>query len=181
MIKINLLPYWEQKKKKGARKQIILVSAFFVLFFILIAFLHVYMTMTVKTLENKVKLSENRLAILTKITGDVNKFKRDKAIMTKKLTIINNLEKNRMDPIYLLDEIARSIPAGKIWLTSVSQKDIVVRLRGMSMSNSDIALFMINLKMAKHIESVDLVSSKQVSYSNVKLMDFLLSCTLKKG
>jgi Tfp pilus assembly protein PilN len=86
-----------------------------------------------------------------------------------------------MDPIYLLDEIARSIPAGKIWLTSVSQKDIVVRLRGMSMSNSDIALFMINLKMAKHIESVDLVSSKQVSYSNVKLMDFLLSCTLKKG
>lgn len=181
MIRINLLPYREEKKKAGIHRQILIVSIAFALFFFVIGSVHMHMVMDINSLEKQVKNSEARLKKLTKITGDVEKFKKDKAIVEKKLNIISDLEKNRLYPVHILDEVARKIPSGKIWLTSISQKGKDVRLGGIALSNSVIALYMTNLETSKYIISVDLISSKQVSLSNKKLMNFTLSCILSRG
>ena len=181
MIRINLLPYREEKKKAGIHRQILIVSIAFALFFFVIGSVHMYMVMDINSLEKQVKNSEARLKKLTKITGDVEKFKKDKAIVEKKLNIISDLEKNRMYPVHILDEVARKIPSGKIWLLSISQKGKDVRLGGIALSNSVLALYMTNLETSKYIISVDLISSKQVSLSNKKLMNFSLSCILSRG
>jgi len=181
MIRINLLPYREEKKKAGIHRQILIVSIAFLLFFFVIGSVHMHVVMDIKSLEKQVKDSEARLKKLTKITGDVEKFKKDKAIIEKKLNIISDLEKNRLYPVHILDEVARKIPPGKIWLTSISQKGTDVRLGGIALSNSVIAIYMTNLETSQYIISVDLISSKQVSLSDKKLMNFTLSCTLSRG
>jgi len=181
MIKVNLLPYWEEKKKAGIKRQIFILSILFALFFIIVASIHMYMVMDINSLEKQVKNAEVRLKKLTKITGDVEKFKRDKAIVKKKLKIITDLEQNRKDPLYLLLEVANGIPQGKIWLTAISEKGTTLLLSGIAMDNSAIALFMINLKLSAYINSVDLISSSLVTVSNTKVMNFTLSCALSRG
>jgi type IV pilus assembly protein PilN len=181
MIKVNLLPYWEEKKKAGIKRQIFILSVSFALFFIIIASVHMYMVMGITSLEKQVKNAEVRLEKLTKITGDVEKFKRDKAIVQKKLKIINDLEQNRKAPLYLLLEVANGIPRGKIWLTSITEKGNTLLLSGIAMDNSAVALLMINLKLSAYINSVDLISSTLVTVSNTKVMKFTLSCALSRG
>lgn len=181
MIKVNLLPYWEEKKKAGIQRQIFILSVSIALFFIIIASVHIYMVMGISSLEKQVKNAEDRLEKLTKITGDVEKFKKDKAIVKKKLKIITDLEQNRKDPLYLLLEVANGIPQGKIWLSSISEKGKTLHLNGVAMDNSAIALFMINLKLSAYIDSVDLISSTLVTVANTKVMNFTLSCSLRKG
>jgi type IV pilus assembly protein PilN len=181
MIKVNLLPYWEEKKKAGIKRQIFILSVSFALFFIIIAAVHIYVVMGINSLEKQVKNAEDRLEKLTKITGDVEKFKRDKEIVRKKLKIITDLEQNRKDPLYILLEVANGVPQGKIWLTSISEKGKTLHLSGMAMDNSAIALFMINLKLSAYIDSVDLITSTQVMVSNTKVMNFTLSCALSRG
>ena len=181
MIKVNLLPYWEEKKKAGIKRQIFILSVSFALFFIIIASVHMYMVMGINSLEKQVKNAEVRLKKLTIITGDVEKFKRDKAIVQKKLKIINDLEQNRKAPLYLLLEVANGIPRGKIWLTSITEKGNTLLLSGIAMDNSAVALLMINLKLSAYINSVDLISSTLVTVSNTKVMKFTLSCALSRG
>ncbi|MBN2516639.1 MAG: PilN domain-containing protein [Deltaproteobacteria bacterium] len=181
MIKVNLLPYWEEKKKAGIKRQIFILSLSFSLFLIIIASVHIYMVLGINSLEKRVKNAEVRLKKLTQITGDVEKFKKDKAIVMKKLKVITDLEHNRKDPLYLLLEVANGIPQGKIWLTSISEKGDALYLTGIAMDNSAIALFMINLKMSAYINSVDLITSSLATVSNTKVMNFTLSCALRRG
>jgi Tfp pilus assembly protein PilN len=181
MIKVNLLPYWEEKKKAGIKRQIFILSIVFVLFFIIIASVHTYMVVGINSLDKQVKNAEVRLKKLTKITGDVEKFKRDKAIVKKKLKVITDLEQNRKAPLYLLLEVANGIPPGKIWLTSIAEKGNALLLSGKAMDNSAIALFMINLKLSAYINSVDLITSSLGTVSNTKVMNFTLSCALSRG
>jgi type IV pilus assembly protein PilN len=181
MIRVNLLPYWEEKKKAGIKRQVVIIAGSVILFFLIIASLQLYMMVKIGALDKEVNNAEARLKKLTQITGDVEQYKRDKALLRQKLKVITDLEKNRMDPVYLLDEIASGVPEGKIWLISINQKGTDLKIGGMAKSNSAIALYMIKLKLSKYIESVDLISSKQVVFADVKLMDFMLSCTLSRG
>jgi type IV pilus assembly protein PilN len=180
MIRINLLPYWEKKKKAGIQRQIILISTIVAVFVIVLAAVHLYMTFSIKALELQVKASEAELAKLTKITGDVARYKKDKALVQKKLKIITDLERNRMDPVYIMDEIATRIPENKVWLTYLDEKSGGLTLSGIAMNNSDIALFMMTLEASRFIATVDLISAEQITISNVKVMKFNLSCKLKK-
>ena len=142
MIRVNLLPYWEEKKKANIKRQILIASVSFASLFVIIVSIHLYMITSIGTLEDKVGDARLRLKQLTKITGDINKFKRDKEIVQKKLKIITDLEQNRMDPVYLMDTFASKTPKGEIWLTALVETGEKLRVEGVALNNPAIAQFM---------------------------------------
>jgi len=181
MIRINLLPYREMRRKAVIRRQIIGVVSSALIFFFIIGSLQLYMSLSIRNLEKEVKVAEEKLKTLVALTGDIDKFRKDKELMEKKIAIIENLEKNRKDPIRILDELAQGLPAGQIWLVRLEKNGNTLKLEGVAISNPAIALFMKTLEESPAIESVDLVSSRQTSIADSKLMSFVLSCTLGKG
>lgn len=181
MIKINLLPYVEKKKEADLKRQIIVMSSLFVVFLLIISSLHIYFTRSIGNLEKEIKEGEAQLRILTKIVGNIDEFKKDKEILNKKLKIINTLDKSRLDPVLFLDDLTIRVPHKNVWLTALSQSETALRMEGIASDNTAIAKFMKNLEGSRHIESVDLVSSKHVIISGIKLKKFALSCTMRKG
>lgn len=179
MIRVNLLPYWEEKKKAGVKRQILIVSVSFVSLFVIIILVHLYMITSIGSLEDNVAAAQLRLRQLTKITGDINKFKKDKEVVQKKLNVITDLEQNRMYPVYLLDTFASKVPEGKIWITALAETGKNLKVEGVALNNPAIAQFMRILEASDTIRSVDLVSAKQIIISEVKLTSFVLSCGLK--
>jgi type IV pilus assembly protein PilN len=181
MIRVNLLPYWEEKKKASIKRQIIIASSAGAFLFVIIASAHTYMVTSVASLEDRVEEAHSRLQQLTKITGDIDKFKRDKDIVQKKLKIITDLEENRMYPVHLMETFAVNVPEGKIWLTSLQESGTTLRVEGVALNNPAIAEFMKILEGSGTIRSVDLISAKQVIISDAKLTSFVLSCGLKRA
>ncbi|HEU19233.1 MAG TPA: hypothetical protein ENO00_07645 [Deltaproteobacteria bacterium] len=179
MIRINLLPYWEEKKKANIKRQILIASVSFASLLLIILSVHLYMITSIGSLEDSVEDAKLRLKQLTKITGDIDKFKKDKEIVQKKLKVITDLEENRMDPVHLMDTFASKVPEGKIWLTSLAETGANLRVEGVASNNPAIAQFMKILEASDTIKSVDLLSAKQVVVSDVKLTSFVLSCGLK--
>ncbi len=177
MIKINLLPYKEERKKAAIVQQIVVLSASLIIFILIIGTTHFYMTMTLNRLETDVESAQTKLEKLSKITGDLEKFKKDKALVEKKIAIIQSLEKERSGPVRLLDDFATRIPKGRIWLITIEKVGANLVVEGMAKDNPTIALFMKKLEESPHIRTVDLVSSKQEPIADVKLMHFKLSCT----
>ena len=180
MIKINLLPYKEERKREAMIRQIVTLSVSVIIFILIVGTTHFYMTTTLNQLERDVEASKKKLEELTRITGDLKKFKEDKALVEKKIAIIQSLEKGRSGPVRILDEFATRIPEGRVWLLTIEESGANLMVEGMAKDNPTIALFMKALEESPYIQSVDLVSSKQETVSEVSLMRFRLSCTKKQ-
>lgn len=181
MVKINLLPYHQQKRAEGSLKKIIIGASAVAAFILIIGSVHLYLVLQVGFLEEKLKCEEESLASLTKIAGEINQVKIDKKTVEKKLQIIKTLEENRLKPVIMLDELTTRVPTGQIWLTSLTGSAEGYKLEGMARDNADIARFMNNLEKTARFGAVDLLTSKQSLIGHTKLQAFTLSCALKQA
>jgi type IV pilus assembly protein PilN len=181
MIKINLLPYRERAKVEDLTRQIALVVISFIILVLIVGGVQLYVSLSIGGLEKDVKQQEDRLAELTKVIGDIEKYKRDKDVLEKKLAVIDSLEQNRLAPVRMLDELTGLVPVKDIWLEKLTEKGSALQIEGVARNNIAVALFMKNLVNSNFIKSVDLTSTKEKEISGIKLQQFVVSCALKKG
>lgn len=181
MIRINLLPYREKEKIEDITRQIMIIGITFVVFLLAVGSFHLYLSMSISSLEENIVKQQNELDRLNKIISDIDIFKRDKAILEKKIAIINTLEENRLAPVRMLDELTTMVPVKDVWLEKLSEKETVITIEGMARNNIAVAHFMKNLAGSPFIKSVDLVSTKEKEISGIKLQQFIISCVKKKG
>jgi len=181
VIRINLLPYREKKKKENLQRQIVILSGILVLVLLILVAIYFYVSMSIGTLEKQIQEGEARLAVLNKKVGDIERFKRDKKELEQKLGVIASLEGNRLFPVQMLDELNLIFPAKDAWLEKIIATEKDLRIEGVAKDNGTVALFMKNLEKASFIKSVDLVVSKEKEVAGVKLQQFILMCVMKRG
>lgn len=96
---------------------------------------------------------------------------------------VEDLQADRNQPVYLLDELARQVPEG-IYLRSVKQEDKKVSVVGWAASNERVSEFLRNLQgNSKFLERPELVeirvSGQQPQGMQRRLFDFSLHFTMK--
>jgi type IV pilus assembly protein PilN len=180
MIKINLLPYREKAKKANLQHQIIILSGTLGLFLLIVIAVHLYFGMSISSLETKIREADAKLVVLNKKVGDIEGFKRDKKELEQKLGVINSLEKNRLFPVRMLDELNLLVPSKEAWLEKITQKGQELRIEGVAVDNGTVARFMKSVEKAGFVQSVELVVSKEKEVVGVKLQQFILTCVMKK-
>ena len=181
MIRINLLPYREIEKKETQSRQIFILTGSLVLYLLILGAVQVFVWRDVGTIEQSLKVKQERLDVLNKIIGEVDQFKMEKRILEKKLAVIGDLEKNRSYPMRMLADIASQVPIKDLWLDKLSENGVSLMLEGKARDNFAIVRFMKSLEGSMYIKSVELVSSKQIEVSGIKLQQFSLTCVLRKG
>ncbi|MCX5857937.1 MAG: PilN domain-containing protein [Deltaproteobacteria bacterium] len=183
MIKINLLyrSVEEKEKKTNIARQMVIFVIASVVFALLLASVQLYVVQAIMNLESEIKTKEERLVVLKKVIGEIDDIKAEKKILEKKLAVIRRLEEDRLFPIRLLDEVNALVPAKDVRLTKVSEQGPQLSIEGVGRDNIAVALFMKSLELSKYIQSVDLISSKQVDLSGIKVQQFSLSCVKKRS
>lgn len=181
MIKINLLPYREKKKKENLVQQIWMISGSFIVFILLLFWLQIWINSSISDVKAKIKESEASLIELDKTIGDLDKFKNDKKELEQKLGVIATLEENRLAPVKTLDYLAGLVPPQNIWLVKITQRNDQLTIEGVGRDNIVVADFMKTIEKFEPIKSVDLVSSKKTEISGITLQQFSFSCVMKKG
>jgi type IV pilus assembly protein PilN len=131
-------------------------------------------------METKIREAEARLVVLDKKVGDIEGFKRDKKELEQKLGVINSLEKNRLFPVLVLDELNLLVPSREAWLEKITQRGQELRIEGVALNNGTVARFMKSVEKARFVESVELVVSREKELAGVKLQQFILTCVMKK-
>ena len=113
MIRINLLP---TKKKK--RKPLILPAPFMAgiaaLLLIIIASVAgtFYMNSQISDLEDGISANEKKLAALKLVLKRIENYERDNEEFKRKAGIIEQLKRNQIVPLVLLDEVSEVLPKG---------------------------------------------------------------------
>jgi type IV pilus assembly protein PilN len=183
MIKINLLPFRTARRKENVRRQVNVYFLCLLFLFSLMFYFHFDLNAKLEKLETRKNGLQNELKSYARITREIAQLKKDTKILTNKLEVIKNLEKQRVGPVQLLAEVARAAPLDRLWLESLSESRGVMTLQGTAMDNDTVALFMTELEKAPRITAVDLDKTTLRFFPENKLRaaGFVLTCRTAFG
>ena len=177
MIRINLLPVREQKKKESARQFISIGILSLILLVVIIGYLHISAYMKVNKLNAEIKSTEEEINRINKIVKDVNVFKEKKKELQDKIKVIDMLSRKRTGPVKILYELSKSTPT-KLWITSLQETNLKLTLSGIALDNETIASFMKSMERTTCFSDIELVQLQQETWegSKHKIKKFDITC-----
>lgn len=183
MIKINLLPFRAARKRENVRRQVSIYFLSVAFLFVAMAYFNLDLNASLTNLRTKETGLQNELKPYEKINREIVQIKKKTQEVQARLTVIEQLEKERVQPIQLLAEIAHAVPLNRLWLHSLTESGNRITIQGTAMDNDTLSVFLINLEKAPHIEKVELRSAKRQRFEKYKLdaSSFVLTCETRFG
>ena len=174
MIKINLLPYREEKEKLGTLGFLLASAGILVLFMLLLSVIWFNQNSKISFLEDKKAALQKDIGNLQAIIKEANEIQNEVKTLESKVKAIDLLKKNQQGPVRLLDELGQRIADG-VWLDSLTEQDSQFTIQGAAITNEGIATFMKNLTHSKYFNEVDLVQSLQTTSLDEEIYNFTLT------
>ncbi|MDY6791924.1 MAG: PilN domain-containing protein [Thermodesulfobacteriota bacterium] len=179
MIRINLLPFRAARKKENIRRQ---VSIFFLSFFlvaIVLVYYHINLGSKISNLKAKIQTTKKEVAKYDKINKEIALLKNKLEILKKKTSVIESLEKNRFEPVRLLDTMSLKVIAKRMWFKRFKSRDKTIEIDGLALDNKTVADFMTRLQGSGLFSAVKLKTIKKTKVKDSDLKNFQISCTRK--
>ena len=180
MLKINLLPVRQLKKRAKARNQII--SAIFALlcFLAVLGLVGFNQTQKVKVLQRAIADIEKEKKSYQPTLDKMKQMEATKLELERKTAVINQLKSDSSLTVRILDEVANIVDHERMWLLSLNQAGSSLTLNGIALDNQTVAQFMDNLESSPFISSIDLSNSSLQEIAGRNLKSFSLSCTVSQ-
>ena len=175
MIKINLLPVREERKKESARQIISIGALSLVLVLIVIVISHVGVSRKITKLNTDIEKTQVEISRLDKIVGDIKKYEKKKKDLQAKIKIISLLSQKKAGPVHMLDELSKGTP-GKVWFNSLKENDLKLALDGIALDNETVAVLMRSLERSPSFSDVELIQSQQHILRELKFRKFNITC-----
>ncbi len=180
MIRINLLG---QARPKAARRPVPLEATLQILLFVLcllfaVGFLVVDYTHTnrkVVDMQGKIRTLEGDKARLENLKQQVEGFDRQKAVLQQRISVIEQLQRNRTGGQELLDAVSNTVTrTDTLWLTSMTRKGNAMTIEGTAGSINAVANFITQLKRSGYFQKVEIKESRQDD-KNTAVQTFLFT------
>jgi type IV pilus assembly protein PilN len=178
MLKINLLPVRQLKKRAKAKQQL---SGMVILFVMILASLvatGVLQVQKIKNLETEISDLNKKKESYAPTLNKIAQLKKDKEELARKTEIINKLKSNSSLTVRILDEVATRVDKQRMWLEALQQQESSLALSGVALDNQTVAQFMDSLKESPFVKDVTLTNSSQKVVSGRNLKSFELTCTV---
>lgn len=177
MIRINLLPVREARRKAGVRQQMMVLAAALIGAVVVSIGVHSWVLGSISSAKGRVAALEKQLEKYKPQQQQVEAFKKKKAEIEQKLAVIADLERQRSGPVHIMDELSSHIPE-RVWLTTVAADRGKVSLGGMSLDNELVALFLTALSDSPYFANVELESTELKLVESLKLNTFSIRAAL---
>lgn len=184
MIKINLLPHREAKRKER-------INAFYAMLLMALMMGGVVVLAVGGFIANKISVQNERNAFIqaenTRLDGEIKKIatlKQEIEALKARQQAVEDLQSDRNQPVYLMDELVKQTPEG-IYLKSFKQNGQRVALSGFAQSNERVSELLRNLSNnSPWLERPDLIEIRSTGVGQGKgartVFDFSVNVGIKR-
>lgn len=181
MIKINLLAKKVSKKKAGVIQHLAIGAAALVLLAVGLGWVWVDQNGKLAALRSQILKQESEKERLKNVNEEKGRFEKEKGELERKLAIITKLQKERIVPVHLLDEITRAIDsATPIWLTSYAYTPAGVTFDGFSLSHEALRPLVDSLEKSPFYKDVDLLFSERSDLQGREVFRFSIKAGVEQ-
>jgi type IV pilus assembly protein PilN len=181
MIRINLLAKKTSKKKAGAIQHLGIGVAAIVLLLVGLGWVWVDQNGKLATLQSRITRQQAEKERLKNVNEEKSRFEKEKAELERKLAIITRLQKERIVPVHLLDELTRVIDnAAPIWLTSYSFTPGGISFDGYSLSHEALRPLVESLEKSPYYKDVELLYSERNDLQGREVFHFSVKANVEQ-
>jgi type IV pilus assembly protein PilN len=174
MIRINLLPIRQLKKRARLKTELLGFSAVFALVLLILAVGWFALAGKIAGLREELVALDKKKQSYQPIIKQIDTLKKEKQLVEQKLDSIKKLQAGAQVTVRVLDEVASRTPTNRMWLNSLQQSSGRLQLQGIALDNETIAQYMQQLEASEYFEKTELTSSAQTDVAKQKLKSFSL-------
>lgn len=179
MIRINLLPHREEKRK-ARQKQFAILAGFAAAVGLAVAvLLWVVFDAQIDNQKGRNNYLTTEIAKLDKQIDEIKRIREETASLLSKKQVVEGLQSNRSEPVYLLDQLLRQLPEG-LYLKSIKQTGAKISVTGYAQSNARVSAFMRNIEASPYLGNPNLVEIKAVTLNTQRANEFILDFLIKR-
>jgi type IV pilus assembly protein PilN len=185
MIRINLLPHREAKRKQKQAAFVALMALGGVAGVALVLLVGAYNASRIATQNERNLVLKNANVELDKKISKIANLKAEIEALKARQQAVEDLQGDRNQPVHLLDELVRQMPQG-VYLKSFKQDGQRVLLSGYAQSQERVAELLRNLSgNSPWLERPDLnevrASTLPQSKTNRQVVEFTLAVAIKRA
>lgn len=177
MIRINLLPHREAKRRER-RIQFFAVAGLVVVLGGLIALLvHTFIASQIDSQEARNNIFRNEIKSLDQQIAEIKNLREQIDALLARKQVIEALQNNRAQTVHLFNELIKNIPEG-VFVKSLKQNGPRVTLVGYAQSNSRVSHLMRNLDQSPFLERPGLIEVKAATFNKRRLSEYSLNINI---
>jgi len=183
MIRVNLLPHREEKRKRRQQRFMLLAGVAALAGLIVAGGVYAFLDNQVSEQQANVKYMQGEIAKLDKEIEEIRKIREETASLLAKKQVVENLQANRSEPVQLLDQLLRQLPDG-VYLKAIRQQGAKVNITGYAQSNARVSTLMRNLGASPYLENPELVEIKGAAApdkSGNRVNEFNMNISIKRA
>jgi type IV pilus assembly protein PilN len=180
MIRVNLLPHREEKRRARRQQFYALAGLVLALGAVIVLAVHTVISGYISTQESKNTFLKGEIAKLDTQIDEIKRLKEQTEALLARKQVIESLQSNRAETVILFNELARQVPEG-VSIRSVKQTGLTINLTGFAQSNARVSTLMRNLDASPLLELPNLVEIKSAMQGTRRLSDFSLNVTITRA
>lgn len=178
MLRINLLPIRQLKKRAKARNQIISFITLFIFLLLILGAVAFLQTAKINTIESSIASLKKEKQKYAPILAEIKRLEKAKKDLENKISVIKKLKRDSSTTVHILDEVANKVDSKRMWLKSLKQQGSSLSVTGIALDNRTVAQFMEALKESPYITIVNLSNASLTKVSGRNLKSFSLACSI---
>ncbi len=180
MIRINLLPHREEKRKERRRQFTVTAGLMLALGSAVWLLVHMVNAGSLDRQNARNSYFQSEIAALDKEIDAIKDLRGQIDRLLARKQVIETLQSNRAETVHLFNELAARIPSG-VFLTTVSQSENRIALKGYAQSNARISNMMSSLNESPFLEGSEVVKSVAEQLNNRRVYGFEINVYIEKS
>lgn len=180
MIRINLLPHREERRR-ARQAQFIALSVLSLLLAVIVwGLVHLAISARIDYQERRNAYLEKETAILDKQIDEIRKLREQTKVLLERKDAVEKLQSDRSRVVHLMDQMLRILPDG-VYLKSIKQTGDAISLVGYTQSNARVSTLMKAIQDSAWLESPSLVEIHASTVNSTPISEFTLTFNLIKS
>jgi type IV pilus assembly protein PilN len=179
VIRINLLPHREIRRKQQQQQFFVLFGGVVVIGVGIWFIVHTYLDEQHDVQVSRNKYLQEEIVKLDKQIAEIQKLKEQTAALLARKRVVETLQGNRSETVHLLDQLVRQLPDG-VYLKGVRQAGTRVTITGLTQSQARVSTLMRNLESSPQLENPGLVEIKAVQVGGQRINEFIMGISITR-
>jgi len=179
MIRINLLPHREEKRKARRQQFYVMLGLVSVLAGLIWFLGYSIIGKQIAVQNDKNEFIKREIAGLDKEIDEIKKIQEQTNALLARKRVIEALQANRTETVHLFNELAKQVPEG-IYLRTLAQTGPKIAISGYAQSNARITTLMNNLDESPLLEHSTLIETKAEVVANRRLNAFSITTMITR-
>ncbi len=177
--KINLLPHRQERRKRARTHFAVLGGITAALGLVIVAGGWFFYLQRIGVQDDRNKFMKSEIAKLDKEIDEIKEVKDKISALLARKQVIETLQADRVQSVYLLDELVRQMPEG-VFLKTMKQRGPGVELLGYAQSNARVSTLMRNIESSPWLTSPKLIEVKATTVGKMRISEFSMNLGLKR-